>query len=157
MTESEESVFRATARAQAALKAWLDHPLCDEYPDDNPTMMADMVADLLLLSVLMGIPYGDTVERAASYVDMDAEAAIRLSAASVAPDDPRDELVRAEVRRTVIDHYVTCTKCGEDIFCTHEDRHGAVENAEFFGWVLDVENKRVLCPRCQNEEEQLAD
>lgn len=85
MDERVESVFRATARAEAALKAWLAHPLCDEYPDDNGTMMADIVADLLLLSVLMGIPYGDTVERAESYVDMDAEAAIRLSAASVAP------------------------------------------------------------------------
>lgn len=75
MTDSELSASRALNRARAALEAWLSHPECDEYPDDDATMMADIVADLLLLSAVKGIPSWDTARRAEWYVEDEVKAA----------------------------------------------------------------------------------
>jgi len=59
----------ALSRATTALSAWLDHPACDVYGGDYLTAMADMVADLLILSAKLGEFPTDVISKAEIYIE----------------------------------------------------------------------------------------
>lgn len=145
MTDAELSASRALGRAETALDAWLGHPHSDQY-DDDETMLADIVADLLLLAASKGIPFHATAHRAESYVEEEAAALVEI------PTRKRD-LVRV-VKPADAEYGVRCDECEDDIFCTAETRIAAIENAEFFGWLLDTDKQRVLCPACLDREKE---